>query len=105
VIRQEDTDYGEDTVSIYRSLAPYQNYCRQGEDYHMGDILLTDRTYMGPVETGILASLGKAEAKVYRRPRVLLMSTGDELIMPGRELSAGKIYDSNLFTLEAMLKE
>jgi molybdopterin molybdotransferase len=105
VIGQEDTDYGESTVNVYISVAPYENYCRQGEDYRRGDILLPDRTHIGPVETGIIGSLGIAEADVYRKPRVLLMSTGDELVMPGSELTPGKIYDSNLFTFEAMLRD
>ena len=105
VIGQEDTDYGEETVNIYSSLKPYQNYCRQGEDYCKGDTLLADRTYIKPVETGVLASLGLAQVKVYRKPRVMLMSTGDELVMPGEVLAPGKIYDSNLYTLGAILRE
>lgn len=103
VIKQEETDYGEDNVRIYRQMRHLQNVCAIGEDYKMGEILLEERTHIGAVETGIIASTGRTEAYVYRRPRALVLSTGDELSMPGDELRPGKIYDSNLFTIEALL--
>lgn len=103
VIKQEETDYGEDIVNIYREMRHNQNVCAKGEDYCKGVVLLTDRTYIGAVETGIIASTGRTETYVYRRPRAVVISTGDELSMPGDELRPGKIYDSNLFTIEALL--
>ena len=56
------------------------------------------------METGIISSAGKNTVKVYRRPRILLISTGDEVVAPGQELQKGKIYNSNLYTLHAQLK-
>ena len=105
IIGQEDTDYGEKEVSIYAEMKPHQNYCDSGEDFRKGDVLLAEREFIGPVECGIIASLGKSSVRVYRRPKVLLISTGDEVIMPGEKLTAGKIYDSNLFMAAAQLTE
>lgn len=104
VIGQEDTDYGEETVMIYEEMKPHQNYCYRGEDYKKGDVLLASGDHIGPAEAGIIASTGKQTVKVYRRPRVLLVSTGDEVVMPGEELAEGKIYDSNLFTIDSQLR-
>lgn len=105
VVMQEDTDYGEDIVKVYRSLKPGQNCCRRGEDYRAGTTLLSAREIVGPVQAGIIASAGRRRIKVYRRPRALVVSTGDELVMPGEALTVGKIYDSNLFTVAAQLIE
>lgn len=103
IIRQEDTDYGEDTVEIYQSVKGYQNYCFEGEDYKIGDKLLSKDIELGAVEIGTLASLGYEEVKVYRKAKAALFTTGDEIVLPGEELKEGKIYDSNLYTLGTRL--
>lgn len=99
IVGQEDTDYGEDIVSIYEEIGAYVNYCYEGEDYKAGDRLLKKNTHLGAVETGILASLGITKVTVYRKMRAALITTGDEIILPGEPLTGGKIYDSNLYTL------
>ncbi len=104
IVMQEYTDYGEDSVEIYKKLSAYQNYCFEGEDYKTGAKLLSKDTELGAVEIGILASLGYKNVKVYRKAKVALLTTGDETILPGEELTEGKIYDSNLYTLGSRLK-
>lgn len=104
VIGQEDTDYGEDQVEIYREVKAYQNYCFEGEDYRIGAKLLGKGVRIGSIETGVLASLGKETVRVYRRPKVAVWTTGDELRLPGEALLPGKIYDSNLYTVVTRLR-
>lgn len=99
IVGQEDTDYGEDIVSVYEEIGAYVNYCYEGEDYKTGDRLLKRNAYLGAVEAGILASLGLTKVTVYRKMRAALITTGDEIILPGEPLAGGKIYDSNLYTL------
>lgn len=103
VVGQEDTDYGEDTVEIYEEIRKYENYCFEGEDYRAGTRILGRNTILGTVEAGILASLGMDEITVYRRPRAAVLTTGDELLLPGDEPVEGKIYDSNLYMVTAGL--
>jgi molybdopterin molybdotransferase len=104
VIRQEDTDYGETEVCIYHAGKRYENYCFAGEDYEQGECLLRAGCVLGAVEIGILASLGRECVQVRRRPRVAVISTGDEIIAPGEPLRPGKIYDSNLYTVVTQLE-
>ncbi len=103
ILKQEDTDYGETDVQVYTSLSHLQNYCFRGEDYKRGDLLFEPGDRIGPVEAGVLAGLNRTEVQVYRRPRVLVMSTGDEVAEPGSVLRPGQIYDSNLHMLLAQL--
>lgn len=104
VVGQEDTDYGEEVVNIYEEIQAYENYCFQGEDYRAGVKILSGGTCLGAVEIGVLASLGCEDVCVYRKPRVAVITTGDETVLPGEELGAGKIYDSNLYTLVTRLR-
>lgn len=104
-IRQEDTDYGEDMVKIYRPEKAWGNYCFRGEDFKEGMVLLKQGTRIGYVEAGILAGMGMAKAPVYRLPRVAVLTTGDEVVAPGQALSPGKIYDSNQTLLASRLQD
>lgn len=103
VVGQEDTDYGEKVVEVYEKIEKYQNYCFVGEDYKAGTKILKKNMILGSVEVGVLASLGLKEISVYQRPRAAVLTTGDELLLPGEELEEGKIYDSNLYMLVTRL--
>ncbi|MDO5538600.1 MAG: molybdopterin molybdotransferase MoeA [Eubacteriales bacterium] len=104
-IRQEDTDYGEETVEIYRPEKKRGNYCFAGEDFKKGTVLLEKGTRLGYVEAAILAGMGADRVKVYRKPRAVLLTSGDEVVEPGRELTQGKIYNSNLTLLTARMMD
>lgn len=104
-VRQEDTDYGGTDVTIRRSVKCWENYCFKGEDFKKGTLMIPAGRKLGYVETGILASLGLNRIPVIRMPRVALVTTGDEVILPGDILPEGKIYNSNLFLLNARLME
>ena len=84
-IYQEDTDYGE--------------------DFKKGTTLLKKGTHIGYVEAAILAGMGVAKVPVYRQPRIVLLTTGDEVVELGIPLPEGKIYNSNMTMLSARLRE
>ncbi len=104
-IRQEDTDLGEEMVSVFAESPSQANCCRMGEDFAKGTLLLAAGTRLGAAEIGILAAAGLAKADVRRGLRIALLTAGDELAEPGNPLLPGKIYDSNRYLLGARLTE
>ncbi|CAN5150336.1 molybdopterin molybdotransferase MoeA [soil metagenome] len=82
---------------------PGQWVRRRGEDLTIGAVVLAAGTRLTPQALGLAAAVGVAELAVARRPRVALFSTGDELAMPGEPLKPGAIYNSNRFTLRALI--
>lgn len=76
-----------------------------GSDVRAGATALAAGTFLGPAQLGLLAALGIPEVTVHRAVTVLLVTTGDEVVQPGQELPAGKIYDSNGTLLEAAMKQ
>lgn len=103
VIRQENTNYGMEEVEIYEELKEYDNYCFEGEDISKGSKLISKGEKLNYIHIGILASMGYETVLVKRRPKVAIISTGDELISIGEPLRDGKIYDSNRRMIKARL--
>ena len=89
VVKQEDTDYGEEIVLIYNSIKEYQNYCKIGEDIQKGSKVLEAGTYLTPVHIGLLASLGIEQVEVMEPVKVAMISTGSELLQIGEKLTKG----------------
>ena len=104
VIRQEDTQEENGVVQIFRPVRPGANISRRGEDFRQGEELFAPGRVLTPAEIGILASQGIRRIKVFSRPRVALASTGDELKDVGLPLAPGQIYNSNFYTLAAMIE-
>lgn len=108
VIRQEDTDLGADTVAIVKDRDVGVNIRRAGEDIKKGSTVLTAGTELGPAQLGVLASLAVAHPLVYRRPRVAILGSGDEIVdidQPEQILSGRKIASSNTHTLVALVRQ
>jgi molybdopterin molybdotransferase len=89
-------------VTTRKSLRPGDNVRYRGDDLHIGDKVLAAGIRLRAQEIGLLAMLGVAEVQVYRRPRLALLSTGDELIPVKAPLLPGKIHESNSLTLAAL---
>src|SRR3990172_4473436 len=83
------------TVRVFKEAQPGANIRRAGEDVGRGQTVVPRGTVLRPSEIGVLASIGKAQVKVIRRPVVAVLSTGDELVEVGEPRSEAKIYDSN----------
>ena len=92
-------------VRVLKAALPGANIRRAGEDVRTGAPVMHEGTVLGPAQIGVLASLGKATVRVYRRPVVAILSTGDELLQPGQPPEPGKIYDSNAYSVSAMVTE
>ncbi|MCD8019970.1 MAG: molybdopterin molybdotransferase MoeA [Clostridiales bacterium] len=90
ILGQEDTDYGDVIVTVYETLRPYENYCFEGEDYKAGAILMKKGVLLRGPEIGILASLGRTKVQVTRKVRIAVLTTGDEIVLPGEPLKEGQ---------------
>ncbi|MEN1759777.1 gephyrin-like molybdotransferase Glp [Anoxynatronum sibiricum] len=105
VIRQEDVTHDAETVTLRQSMKPLENISLCGEDILMGNVVLHTGTVIEPPEIGLLASLGRSFVSVYMKPRVAILSTGDELIEVQQPMSDGKIRNSNSYTVAAQIKK
>lgn len=105
VVMQENTSADAEAVQFHQVPKVGENIRRAGEDIAKQARVLKKGRKLRPSDIGLLASIGKQQVAVYKKLRVGLLSTGDELMMPGEPLSYGDIYESNSYTLGAMLQK
>lgn len=105
IVPVERTDGGTGTVSITAPARPGAHVRRAGEDAAEGDVLLVAGTVLGAPQIGLAAACGVATLTVRRRPHVLVLSTGSELVAPGGTLLPGQIYESNGTMLAVAVRE
>ena len=112
VIPVEDTDFenrnagtqAPEIVSIRKAARVGENVRRRGMDIRSGDVVLLAGRQLKPQDLGLLAMIGVSTVTVYHKPRIALLSSGDELIDPDAPLEKGKIRDSNSYTLAALIE-
>jgi molybdopterin molybdotransferase len=92
-------------VGVFKEAKPGANVRRAGEDVREGDLVLRAGTELRAAQIGVLASIGRARVRVFRRPTVAVLSTGDELLAPGEKPQPARIYDSNAYAVAALVAE
>ena len=108
VVPFEDTDElsstSSDLIGIKINVENFENIRKKGEDISKGDLIIKKGVEITPAVVGVLASIGISTIDVFRRPKIGILSTGNELIEPGQSIKDGKIYNSNTFTISSLTK-
>ncbi len=97
--------FDEDSIAVYKSNAPKENLIDIGDDIKKGSIVLKKGMKIRPQDIGVLSSVGIERVKVFKKPRVVVISTGDEIVAPHMEAKPGQIKDINTYTIAAMIKQ
>jgi putative molybdopterin biosynthesis protein len=105
VVMVEHTDQDGDTISVMRPVSPGENISSAGTDIGRGETVLRRGDVLTSRETGVLAAIGVGRVAVVRRPKVAIVSTGNELITPGQPMKPGLVYDSNATILADAVHE
>jgi molybdopterin molybdotransferase len=105
VMVEESEKEASGEVRIFTPVYPRQNVGRRGADIQAGQVVLRAGDVLNASRVGALAALGATHVEVYAKPRVAILSTGNEIVDPGRPLAPGHIYDINRFTLAAVVAE
>jgi putative molybdopterin biosynthesis protein len=103
MIEYTEEDHGQ--VKVHRPTSPGENITKVGTDVKAGEVVLRQGKRITVFDSGVLASVGFSEIDVYRKPRVAVISTGNELVPLGRQLETGKIYDVNSVTIKEAITE
>jgi molybdopterin molybdotransferase len=104
VVRVEDTDNASDVVTIAAATPKGMSIRHAGEDLKKGERILAAGTVLRAAEIGLLASVGRARVRVRKRPRVAVLSTGDEIVELDAPMERGQIRDSNRYTLASAIR-
>jgi molybdopterin molybdotransferase len=104
VMVEETLKTGDGEVQIFTPVYPRQHVGRRGADIAAGQNVLSSGELLNPSRIGALAAIGTTDVRVYERPHVAILSTGNEIVAPGQPLQPGQIYDINRFTLASIIR-
>jgi molybdopterin molybdotransferase len=105
VIMHEDTDLYGNKIKITKSVSFNRDVALKGEDLKKGEVILKEGQILGPHHLSIIASSGYRKIKVFKKPEIAVITTGNELVEPTTELKPGKIIDSNKFALKGLVED
>jgi len=105
VVMVEETFADGDAVRVFMAATAGQNIGRQGQDIRQGQLVVPEGSVLTASRVGAIAALGHTGVEVYARPRVAILSTGNEVVEPGTPLAPGQIYDINSYTIAAVVAE
>jgi len=105
VVMIEDCHVEKNRVKVMRPVVPGENTAHAGSDIMRGEIIVRESTIITSRETALLSSQGITEIEVYRKPKIAIISTGDELVEPGARLKEGQIYDTNAQVISDIIHE
>lgn len=104
VVMEEYTYEKDDHLEILTSITPGENVSPAAEDFREGELILKSPKHLRPQDVGIISSAGHDKIKVFKRPVIGIITTGNELVMPGTEIKDAQIINSNYFTLKALVE-
>ncbi len=105
VVMVEDTEPGREAVKVFRGVRAGENVSHRGSDLRKGSVVVAKGEELTPAKVGALAAIGLDRAVVYAKPRVAILTTGDEVVDPGTAIRPGQVYDVNTHTLTSLVRE
>jgi len=105
VVIVEDTEKEGSDVKVYTPVHPGENVSPRGEDIEEGSVVVSMSEVLTPAKIGAIAAVGRDRVRVYARPRVAVLTTGDEVVPPGGTIRPGQVYDINSHTMASVVRE
>jgi len=105
VMLEYTAEHPDGTLEVRRAVAPGENVLQPGEDVRRGEVLFPGGARLRPQDIGLLAALGVTHLKVYRRPRVAIISSGDEIVTLSQQPAPGQVRDSNAYLTGAQVQD
>lgn len=104
VVMEEYTYENSDNLEILTSITPHENVSPAAEEFKKGDLILKSPKHLRPQDVGIIASAGYDKINVFKKPKIGVITTGNELVMPGNEIKDAEIVNSNYFTIKSLVE-
>ncbi len=104
VVMVEDTEEENGRVKVFKSVYPKANVARKGEDIKEGELILRRGFVLNPGQIGVLASQGMKQVRVYEKPKVAVLPSGEEVVELGKRLRRGHVYDINSHTISSVVR-
>jgi len=104
VVMAENTEVSGTSVHVHAPVYPGENVGKKGEDIKKGEVVVGSGSYLTPGRIGACAAIGVTSLRVYEKPRIGVIPSGEEIVLPGKDLNPGEIYDVNSYTLSALIE-